>query len=298
MFARPLVRAAGAIALVFTLVCCFQLEQATTLYPDGSGKLELLFGLKRELVETIRELGDAEDDPLAEFRDPLKLLEDTEGFIAWTPGKEEITDDYISVRITGYFEDISKVKLFSDDEEEEERDESEERKHSLAFDYSHKDDLHTLIVRNEFADERLDEFGLGEDEDDELGEDEDGESDEEDDEFEAEMMEMMRGMFEGMSFAFSITVPGEIVESEGLEATGRTASFAYDDELLFAALEDENSEAAKKMDRIGEVENFRVVWKTNEVSPEALEAFHAEMAAAKAEWDKRLAELEKGSGEE
>ena len=296
MFARPMLRAAGALALMFTLVCCFQLEQATTLYPDGSGKIEVLFGMKKELIETIRQFGDEEDDPLAEFANPRQLLENTEGFVAWSRGEEEVTDEYVSVRMTGYFEDVSKVKLYNDAEEGEDG-ESEEKTLSLAFEYSTKDGLHTLLMRNEFADDRLDDFGLGEDEE-EVEEEGDGEDDGSMDEFEAEMMEMMKSMFEGMRFEMSVTVPGEIVEAEGLDIDGRTASFGYDDELLFAALEDENSEAAKKMDSLGDAENLRVVWKSGEVSEEALEAFRTEMAEAKADWEKRLAELEEESDEE
>src|SRR5437773_3358232 len=85
--------------------------------PDGSGKLTVKFSMKQETLKMIEELGktfggDA-PDPFAEFAQPEKLQENSEGFAAWTEGNKQADGDWVRMSVTGYFEDINKARFYS-----------------------------------------------------------------------------------------------------------------------------------------------------------------------------------------
>src|SRR3989442_11902098 len=107
--------AALSIALLTSIAGCFQFEEASTLMPDGSGKLTVKFSMKQATLKMIEELGknfggDA-SDPFAEFAEPEKLQENSEGFAAWTEGKKQIDGEWVRMSVTGYFEDINKARF-------------------------------------------------------------------------------------------------------------------------------------------------------------------------------------------
>ena len=116
----------GIVALVFGLGMggCMQMEQTTTLYPDGSGKLVMTIGLKKSMIAQIEMMargfgapeGEDEGEEMDFFdgvTDPVQLDANSEGIVAWGKSKKEDVGEWIRVTTTGYFEDINKVKVYN-----------------------------------------------------------------------------------------------------------------------------------------------------------------------------------------
>ncbi len=258
-------------ALVCTaLVCCVQFEQKTTLYPDGSGKIEMLIAMKEDLAKMAE---GEEDDPFEDFKDPLALAENTEGFVAWTAPTKKIVDGWLEMRVTGYFEDVTKAKFY-----DERGDESlgTEDQLSVGFTYKEEEGLHTLSLQNDMANDMPDGFG-----------DDDEEGDEADEMAEA-MMGMMKEMMEGLRIEMAVTVPGKIETVKGLVQEGRTAKLVVDSELMFGADGETDEAKAKRKAMLNAPERI-VTWRGSETSDEDVAAFKMELEAAKAAWEKALA---------
>ena len=220
-------KCAGLFLILFLpvgFVSCVQYEQSSSFFPDGSGKISMSIAIKKSMIEQLEEMAKAmgseeEMDPLADFTDPKKLAENSEGILAWT--KPEVVDDgkWIRVSYTGYFVDINKVKIY------QEQEKGGETTKSLAFacKYEKGDETSTL----QLIDDTREKLG------------EDLKQPEEDDAMREMQIQMMKTMMEGMKIRMAITVPGEILESSGFMSTeGRTCSIEMDDKMMIAMMEE------------------------------------------------------------
>jgi hypothetical protein len=277
-------KCAGLFLILFMpvgFVSCVQYEQVSSFFPDGSGKISMSIGIKKSMIEQLEEMAKAmgseeEMDPLADFTDPKKLAENSEGILAWT--KPEVVDDgkWIRVSYTGYFVDINKVKIY------QEQEEGGETTKSLAFacTYEKGDGTSTL----QLIDDAREKLG------------EDLEQPEEDDAMREMQIQMMKTMMEGMKIRMAITVPGEILESSGFMSTeGRTCSIEMDDEMMIAMMEEPEGDEAKKMKAVTESKETKITFKNEAPAGEEVDAFKKEMAEAKVAWEKLMKE---GTSEE
>lgn len=93
--------------LLVVLTGCIKSRQVITLMPDGSGKVELNYGLSESLIQMAK---DNEQDPFKEFM-PEHLWNQTEGLAAFTEPTRDKADGFTFIRYTGYFRDINKLRL-------------------------------------------------------------------------------------------------------------------------------------------------------------------------------------------
>src|SRR5688572_5727338 len=118
-------RFAGLLLLAAALPAgCIQGEQTFSLFPDGSGKLVVHVAIKKQVLTMIEEMsksfggktpdGAPIQNPFTAFHDPKKLVRDSEGIVAWVPGAIQDDGEWVRTRVMGYFEDINKVRLYSE----------------------------------------------------------------------------------------------------------------------------------------------------------------------------------------
>lgn len=271
---RALAVAALAVAVAFS--GCLQAEQGGSLNPDGSGKLTMKIAIKKSMLKMMEEMakqfgGEGKGlDPFEQFTSPEKLAANSEGVAAWVIGKKEDSADWTGVSVTGYFEDINKVKVYT---VQQNPTGGEQRTLSFSAKLEKTDAGHVLSLQ----DESTKEFGKGlpgggADENPELGK---------------AMLEAMKPMLEGLKVTVSVTVPGPIKEAKGfMETKDRTATSVIDANLIIAAIGNPEGEAAKKMKALSESGGGKITWTENKVTDAELEAFKKDMAAAKEAWAK------------
>ena len=284
----------GIVALVFGLGMggCMQMEQATTLYPDGSGKLKMTIGLKKSMIAQIeamaRGLGAPEGevektDFFSDFTDPLKLDANAKGIVAWGEPEKKETGEWITVTTTGYFEDINKVKVYS---VQNSPGQAPEKKLAFACTFEKTESGYSLVMKNDSG-EALEQLpGAGADGGEEA-------------KAQAKMMaEMMKPMFEGMKIRFAVTVPGKIIKSTGfMKFKGRTAEINMTGETMIELMTNPDGEAATKIKEFAEAGEGRISWTENNVPESEITAFKEELAAAKKSWKKRLRKAKKKAAE-
>jgi len=107
----PTPRRAALLLLVLLLVGlagCVKLRQAVTVMPDGSGKIEMRFGLSPKLIDLAKE---NDEDPFREVL-PAVMVDKTRGIAAFTEPKRSQGDDgFTYMTYTMYFRDINQVKV-------------------------------------------------------------------------------------------------------------------------------------------------------------------------------------------
>jgi hypothetical protein len=284
---KPVARILGLLILgAFTsLPGCIQAEEAATLMPDGSGKLTLRFALKKSMLEMFAQLGKAggdpkAGDPLDQFKDPSKLKSNGEGIVAWGEPKKEEDADWVRVSIPGYFEDINKVKMYS----EANQGGDAQRKLSFGAKYEKAGDGGKLMMSSELTDDfRKMGGGPG------------GPGGAGGEELAKAMVEAMKPMLEGMKISVTVTVPGPVEQSGGfLEKKDRTATFSIEGKTILDAMTDPKGPAAKKLEAFGAASDkgTPVTWSKTTVGADEIAAFKNEMAAAKESWAKRLKDAE------
>lgn len=278
--------------LAVSLVRCIQVEQSTTLFPDGSGKVVMKIAFKKAMLDmakaTAKQFGQEDADPLKEFQDPGELEKNSEGIAAWAVSKAQEDGEWVRVSLTGYFEDINKVKIYSkeegggmeEDPEGEEKPEHGHRKTTYAFKYEKTETGGTLSMSDDVRNDMMKDAPGAEE-----GEDENPE-------MRKAMAKMMESMLAGLKMSFVVTVPGSVEESEGfVTKQGRTASIEIDAKTILAAAEGgKESEEAKKFQALKDAKSCRVTWKKNEVTEEEKTAFRKELEDAKAAWNMMLEE--------
>jgi hypothetical protein len=281
---KPFARVLGALILasLVSLPGCIQAEEAATLMPDGSGKLTLKFALKKSMLEMFAQLGKAGGDekpadPFDQFRDPAKLKANGEGIAAWGEPKKEEDADWVRVSIAGYFEDINKVKMYS----EAAPGGDAKKKLSFGAKYEKAGDGGKLTMSSELTDDFR-----------KMGKDAGGGGNEE---LAKAMVEAMKPMLEGLKISMSVTVPGPVEDSGGfLEKKDRTATFALEGKTILDAMTDSKGPAAKKLESFGAAteKGTSVTWTKTTLGADDIAAFKNEMGAAKESWEKRLKDAE------
>ncbi len=104
MFHRPLALACLA-AFALLAAGCLKAKQQTTVNPDGSGKMQITFGVSEQNAE---QMGDMPFTNLT--AEDAKKLEDN-GFVAFSKPEEKTENGYKYVTVTGYFMDVNNVKF-------------------------------------------------------------------------------------------------------------------------------------------------------------------------------------------
>lgn len=276
---------ACALAFAWALSGCVQYEQVTTLFPDGSGKFTMSVAFKKSmlqmLTETAKQFGGEEGktpDPLAEFQDPDRLRANSEGIVAWSEPRRSEEADWVRVSVTGYFEDVNKVRIYDvvlGDAAGEAPGGT--RKAIFSCVYGKTDAGHLLTLRHEGSNEfnKL------------RGENAPGEGAE----LAKAMLEALKPMLEGLKFSMSITVPGPIREAKGLlEVKDRTASLGIDAKALIEGMSNPEGAEGKRLKALDEAKETRLVWKETTVPEVEIVSFKKEMGEAKARWAKTLEE--------
>ncbi len=277
------IRLAALLAAATAVAGCIQMEQSTTLLPDGSGKVVITFGMKKSTLDMLRSLakqfgGEESPDPLKQFTDPKELEKNSEGIVAWAKPERSAEGDWERVKLVGYFEEANKVKIYTTNNSPQA---AGERQLQLAFDYTPKDGGGgTLIVTNGSQQQAP---GGGDQPPQDMPE-----------EMRKGMVEMMKPMIAGLKIAVSVTVPGAIEEATGFTSkSDRTATFSMTADDAVAAM-DPDSDAAKKFKELREQaerdKGAKITWATSSVTDEDKAAFKKELEAAKEAWKKLLEE--------
>jgi len=295
-------RAVGALALA-TLVGlsgCMQVEQGTTLFPDGSGKITMKIAIKKSMLKMIegfaKQFGGAEADPdkpkdgkaldpFEELTSAESLAKNSEGIAAWKVGKKEEDADWIRLTNVGYFEDVNKVKIYQAQQPQPGAP-AGERTLSFAAKLEKTADGYVLTMKDDTRRELQQIPGQG------------GPGGENPDLNKA-VLEMMKPMFQDLKVALSITVPGPIKEAQGfIEKKDRTATIAFDGETMLDVMANPEGEKAKKLKSLAEAKEGRITWTENQISDADIAAFKKDMEDAKESWKKTLEEAKKKSTKE
>ncbi|HEX7898505.1 MAG TPA: hypothetical protein VF950_12140 [Planctomycetota bacterium] len=275
-------RVAACLALLalVPLTGCVQGEQAFTLFPDGSGKVVVHVGIKKQVLKMLGEMaksfggktpdGMPIEDPFAEFRDPKRLARDSEGIVAWVPGVLKDDGEWIRTRLEGYFEDINKVRLYS---VKTGPNGASTRKLSFSARMTSTPDGGTITLGHSVAGE-IDELKAR------MAGDESPEATK-------AALELIKPLLQDLNVKVSLTLPGPVTASKGfLQSEGRTVSLGFDGALMISVATNPQGEAAQRLEAIVRAGESSASWSGSEATAEALALFREEMNGAKASWTK------------
>lgn len=251
---------------------CLQGEERTTLYPDGSGKLQMSILFRKSLVRMLEaavrqpgELGPMEN-PLDRFDRPERMAQLSDGVVAWRalPRKEE--GEWVRFSWIAYFEDINRVRIY---EEEPQAGGIGGRRLTHSFRYERRPDGGTLWVERGKVAERLREVRGRFSSEVRGGADS-----------RKAVVDLMRPVFGDFRYEVTLAVPGRIERAEGLSAgpEGRTARFVLDGEAVLKALGEPEAGGLESLERFSRA---AVSWTGGADVPED---WKKELAAAKEEW--------------
>jgi hypothetical protein len=260
-----------AAAVVLVVPGCFKVKQEFTVYPDGSGKMEIRTGFNAKAIEDALgalggQMGGGGGMGGPDIDDPTEITiedldEDMQGFVAFTrPKVEETADGWTYVSFTGYFEDVNKVKIYGEGE-------GDEKSTRATMSFEATDNGYVLTIQNRLGpgdQEKMDEL----------------------DEVPPEMAGMVQAMMDMMLQGFSMEeryhLPGEILEVEGIPVhEGRVAS---------RKIEQGDIQSMADLKKIAQTNKIRIVCGASQVDPEEMREFKMELEQAKADWAKIKAE--------
>lgn len=211
-----------ALALALTLPGCIQMRMHVKVNPDGSGKVTFLAGVKSGMTDLLESFGEGDGaQDLGKLGDSLSaesLAENSEGIVAWSGTREYQEGGYEYFEVTGYFDDIEKVRLETDDDDPD---------GGITFDFSRRDDG-TYVLG--FEPSPVDDLIGGEDEDDDPA-------------FESEAEKrmakgLMKSLMGDFHISYTFELPGAIREARGMAISGRQATIRYDLDEMFQAMDD------------------------------------------------------------
>ncbi len=101
--------AAVLIALLL-LPGCVKFRHALTVQPDGSGKVEITFGMADAM------LAHQDDDGFALASMEELLAQEDRGFVAFSSPESWTEDGFTYQRIVGYFEDVNRLVIEGDED--------------------------------------------------------------------------------------------------------------------------------------------------------------------------------------
>ncbi|WP_201243900.1 hypothetical protein [Halochromatium salexigens] len=231
------------LAVAFALTGCFKIDQTLTLNKDGSGVLDMRYGMSGQALaqlETMEKMAEAMGE------DSGKAME----MDADTPF--DMNFDEAQVREEFEAKGLDGVELLSATSETIDGWRYMDIK--MAFDSLAALQQTDLFESNEVSLARNAEgnYVLTQ-----AGGDANASEDDVDSEMETQMLQQMATMFAGMRIASRVVVPTEIIETDATEVDGRTAAWIYDIE--------ENPDVLTELQNI----NMRVVFSGEGVSIDA-----------------------------
>jgi hypothetical protein len=255
--------------LLLALGGCLQTDYETTLYPDGSGKMLIRLAMRQTGIRRLRETRRPGDLPpevravLQQIQKPERIKEYFSGVVGWKPIKVEEDADWLRATYTVYFDDINQLQLHNDGS-------LAEGGRQPVFSWKliqAPDGGRTLYQITGLKGLPAFKIQPG-------------------DQAEArEMAKKMEPVLEELRVSLRINVPGMIKDSKGvLEVDGRSASWKMDGALFRGALSNLEGSEMKRFRDIMDVPESRISWTGSDVTPTQLEAWKAELAAAKNEW--------------
>jgi len=248
---------------------CIQGDEATTLFPDGSGKVVIKLALKKSVAKMLEAAAKQQtlpENPLDEITNPERMAENSEGVAAWKIGAREEDAEWIRVSYVGYYDDINRVRIY---DTKTTPDGARQRVLSYAWKYepSGKGGTLTLAAGAKETVKDLDGRAAAAGGGEELGK---------------AMLETFKPMFEHFRVSVSVTVPGPVVEFRGFgEKKDRTATYTVDGKSLLDAM---SAPAGGEVQRIQGILGARAVWSTSSVTDAEIAAFKKEMSEAKQAW--------------
>lgn len=286
----PVRRAASACAPIVLLAGalggCLKYRDHTVLLPDGSGKLTLTVGLKTammDLAEAAAAERGEEGGGMGIFEmDPDRLRQDFEGFTAFTEPERKTDGDWTTLTLTGYFDDIRRVKMWSngvdeedegDDAEDDAEDGGAERELMLAFTLQKEGEGFVLTQTSGIFDD-VAELGEPDPEDPDLSPEARKAADE-------MARTMMKSMFEGLELSSTVEMPGKVTKAEGHEPK--------DGRIAASTITVDDLTETKRKEKLAARAPIRVWCGAPDVSAEQVKALRAEAAAAKKAWEARVA---------
>ena len=269
MFARlsTLVKMAvpAVLAAALSLTGCLKSDETITLYPDGSGKIQLkttLLGMMAQMAKMGGMPGEEGQGGGAGKADPFKAIKDGfGGKVYWANLKaEDGPNGEYMLSGTGYFENVNDVQR---------------KNGKISFQKDPAGEGHLFELAGEMPNELSGGPGA------------DGPEAEQ----QKQMQEMMKGMLAGFDMKVTVVMPGAVKTAEGMKPTeGRNAVFALTEKDVLAIMD-------KKMTPPKEM-------KVTSGAPGSLDteiaAFKEELAKAKAasaEGAKPAPAAPKGEGE-
>lgn len=236
---------------------CIKMKWFMTVYPDGSGKAEVTVGVSKALAR-LSEMGGEGEESHQLYSE--EIVQNSEG-IMWTKTKESTDGDFKYTKLTGYFEDINKVKS-----------------NGPSFSFQRLEDGSYALS---FQDSSVGDEMAGED--NPLG----GAKSEEQ---KQRRRGTMKAMMAGFEVAYGFKMPGEVSEAEGMEVEGRDAELKIDTDKMLEMMDDE-----KKM---AEAIGGKILAKVEGDLSVELAAFQVELAEARIEWEQMKAEEDTKKAEE
>jgi hypothetical protein len=252
---------------------CLKARFKFTVYPDGSGKLDYHLELRKDM-DPFRQLIEGIEGILRKYHADAKMWravneqlkkainksfvkafgERTRGIVAWSKPKLKRKKNSTVYDLVGYFEDINKVQLKSD----------EDSSHKSAYTFSKLEDGSFELT---FNDENPKE-GLKD------GPDDPRES----------WDSWLKKMLTGLEYVQTYRMPGRIREAEGMRITGREAEFKLKREDVRACLEDPEGFEEGIGGRIVSDPDVNVIGE--------MRAFQKELDKVRKEWEKLVKEVE------
>ena len=107
-----------AVAALAAVCGCVKLDNRLTVMPDGSGKFVLQMGYNEENLRSLRAGGALTGMDLSNLDlssiDPRAVEKQSAGFVAFARPRERTSGTWRFVEVTGYFEDLNKVRIWEE----------------------------------------------------------------------------------------------------------------------------------------------------------------------------------------
>ncbi|RME74668.1 MAG: hypothetical protein D6776_04765 [Planctomycetota bacterium] len=212
----------AVLAVATALTGCIKSKQYWTIYPDGSGKVEIentLMGMMAQMAKMGGQMG----PDAGEAQDPYQMIkESVKGKVYWSDfeAKDGPNGEYV-LKGTAYFENINDVST-GDDED------------SKLVWKKNDDGSFSLVMQNDEATEGLPGMpGMGEG----------GEPSSPEEKAQQEQMKaMMMGMLAGFEVKIAFTGPGEVTDMKGFQTKdGRTVAFTLTEDDVKALMNKEKT---------------------------------------------------------
>lgn len=99
--------AVATLMMLSAMAGCVKLRQVVTVMPDGSGKIDVRFGLSEQLIALAKE---TDEDPFKEVV-PERMKDKAKGIVAFTEPTRQKQGNFTYLSYTMYFRDINKVHI-------------------------------------------------------------------------------------------------------------------------------------------------------------------------------------------